>query len=203
MYTNMNFLIDIAQKRSMRWQLLLFVFWFGIIENSLAQDQARYVQRIYYTPKGVIQINAQDADSLISIKGSYVSIILNYETAHFVMRFDANTLSTGVDSLDHILGQMEQFTVRYKGHFELNYIKTEKHLAQDFEVTGRLEIGGNDYGELKGKGRIEHVVKSTYPCLLNLTFTINKDDLEKELELPIPWETLQVEVNQAILDKEF
>lgn len=186
----------------MRSYLLVIAIWLGVSGFSFAQDQARYVQRIYYTPKGVIQINAMSPDTLLSIKGNYVSIILNYETAHFVMRFDANTLSTGVDSLDQLLAQMEDYTIRYKGHFELNYIKTEKHLAQDFEVTGRLEIDGTDYGEVKGSGHIEHVVKSTYPCLLNLTFSIDQNELEKELQLPIPWETLKVEVNQAILDKE-
>lgn len=184
----------------MRILLTLMLVLFGM--NSIAQDQGKYVQRIYHTPKGVIQIAAQNPDSLLTIKGNYVSIILNYETADFVMRFDANSLTTGVDSLDQVLQSMEDFTIRYKGHFELNYIKTEKHLAQDFEVAGRLDINGVDYGEIKGEGHIEHVVKSTYPCLLSLKFTIDKNDLEEELNLPIQWETLQVEVNQAILDKE-
>lgn len=159
-------------------------------------------QDIYYTSKGTLQIVSLDGDSSANVTSSDVAIILNYETAHFVMRFEANSLRTGVDSLDHMLDSLEDITIRYKGHFDLDYIKTEKNRPQEFEVQGRLEIDGKDYGPVNGAGVIEHVAAGSYPCLLNLAFNIDTYDLEHDLELPFTFHKFRIELNQAILNKE-
>lgn len=179
--------------------LLVFLCFSSTVK---AQNDGSYKQQIYYTPKGVMKLVAEGADSVLNITSNDVSIILNYETSDFVLRFDANSLRTGIDSLDAKLDSLEDYTIRYKGHLELNYIKTEKHLPQDFEVSGRLEVENQDYGLIKGKGHIEHVADGTYPCLLSMRFSVIKGDLEKELTLPIAWDRINIEVDQAILDKE-
>ncbi len=191
------FFATLYKSENMRTFRILIALTF-----SLLATETLHAQKIYYTPKGVIQISGTMMDSSVLLQSDEVAIILNYETAEFVVLIEVNSLRTGVDSLDRMLESIEDYTIRYRGHFDLAYIKTEKHLAQDFEASGNLIFDGHDAGIVKSRGRIEHFVEGTYPCFLTLSFRLNIADLEYFPALPRLGNELVIEINQAILDKE-
>ncbi len=159
-------------------------------------------QEMYSTQTGSIQIKFSVNDSAVLAYSKQLIVVLNYETADFILTLDKSTLKTGIDSLDKKLERLKGEILRYEGKMDIDYIDTESHPPQDFEVEGFLNCAPH-YHQILGKGHLEHIFSGTYSCILNISFHINLDDLDISLGVPGIGNTLHVEIIQTVLDREY
>ena len=157
-------------------------------------------QDYYYTVDGVILMNGVLNDSAIIAKSKKVTVLLDYETAKFDLYFDIATVQTGIDSLDKLLAKQEGNFIEFEGKLGIEYVQTQSHAPQDFEVEGYLDC---DYqcGVVQGKGRLEHIFGGTYSCVLTLSFLLNKNQLPFIIPLKGLHNEFTVDVIQTILKR--
>lgn len=166
----------------------------GYIQPVLAQDLS------FRTIYGIVQITGVLNDSAIVAKSNKLFILLDYETARFILKLEKSTLKTGVDSLDQLLAKREDDFIRYEGKLGIDYIQSESHEPQDFVVNGYLTCA--DHNELiEGKGRLDHLFAGEYACMLTMTFHINLSDIHYDIGIPGLHDEIQIEILKTVLDK--
>lgn len=175
---------------------IVATFLFVAVSHKVEAQNQDY----YYTVDGAIIMNGVYKDSAIIAKSKKVTVLLDYETAEFRLYFDIATVQTGIDSLDKLLAQQERNFVEFEGNLGIEYVQTQSHGPQDFEVEGYLDC---DYqcGLIQGKGRLEHIFGDTYSCILTLSFLLNKNELPFPIPLVGLHDEFEVDVVQTILKR--
>jgi hypothetical protein len=178
-------------RQSLRYTFILFTL---IVSNkSLAQD-------IYGTANGIVQITAVVNDTVVLAQGRDLKIVLNYETAEIMLELDKNTLSTGSSYLDSLLYENYTAPIQYIGQLDLDYIRTQKHPPQDFEVDGFLSCDPTNH-EFKGQGHLEHIFNGIYSCILTLSFHLSLEEIGIEISFPGVADEIHVEIVQTVLKR--
>ena len=177
-------------KLNIKWATFLFLV---VGFNSQAQE-------VYGTANGLVQITGVLDDSMLFATSNELVVILNYETAEFELRLDKSTLTTGVDSLDIRLKSLKGEFIIYTGKLGIEFIKTQKHAPQDFDVEGEL-IWNSKNEIINGLGHLEHIFNSVYSCVLNMSFHLNLDDLKFDIGLLGLEDEIHVEILQAVLSR--
>lgn len=157
-------------------------------------------QEVYGTANGLVQITGVLDDSVLFASSNELVVILNYETAEFELRLDKSTLTTGVDSLDIRLKSLKDEFIIYTGKLGIEFIKTQKHAPQDFDVEGEL-VWNSKNEIISGLGHLEHIYSSVYSCVLNMSFHLNLDDLKFDIGLLGLEDEIHVEILQAVLSR--
>lgn len=157
-------------------------------------------QVAFSTVKGKIKITSIWNDSALIAVSNELIVLLDYETACFEMRLDKSTLRTGVDSLDKRLEQLRGDLLIYEGKLGLDYVRTHSHPPQDFEVEGHL-ICAPHTEAIIGKGRLEYTLGDVYSCLLTMTFHLNLEDVNIDIDLSGLHNEVHVEVIQIVLKR--
>lgn len=157
-------------------------------------------QEIYKTVKGTVQITGAWNDSALIAVSNELVVLLNYETAQFELRLDKSTLRTGVDSQDKKLKKFERDILIYEGKLGIEYIQTQSHPPQDFEVEGYLTCAPHNENII-GKGHLEHIFGDVYSCILNMTFHLNLKEINLDIDLPGLQDEVHVEIIQTVLKR--
>src|SRR5690606_34727992 len=134
---------------------LLAILLFGNNYNACSQ------QDYYRTVNGIIQITGVLNDSVVVANSKKVTVLLNYETASFNLFFDIGTLRTGIDSLDKLLARQVGNFIEYEGKMGLEYVNTQSHGPQEFEVEGYINCNYHNK-VIRGKGRLDHIYSGIY-----------------------------------------
>lgn len=186
----------------MRKVALKYVFRiasFFVILVSISNMQA---QEYYRTMSATMIIKGLWNDSAIVAKSNRVFLLLNYETAEFLMQLDKSTLRTGIDSLDRLLASREYDYIEYEGKLGIEYINTQKHPPQDFEVEDYLRCMPHSEKKIIGKGRLEYIFGDPYSCILKMHFFhLNLRELGLDIPLPGLKDEVNVEIIQTVLKR--
>ena len=175
-----------------------FVFTTAAIFNIMAQDWSE----AYSTTKGTIKITGEWNDTILNVQSQDLIIMLNYESAEFQLKLDKSTLTTGVDSIDQILGSKESDYIEYEGKLDIERVKTEKHPPMDFLVEGQLKC--NNHNELlTGTGHLEHIYGDVVSCILNMTFHLSLSESNLTIDLPGLKDEIHIEIVQSVLNRNF
>lgn len=158
-------------------------------------------QEVYGTVNGTVHITGAWNDSALIAVSNELVVLLNYETAQFELRLDKSTLRTGVDSLDKKLKKFERDILIYEGKLGIEYIQTQSHPPQDFEVEGYLTCTPHNENII-GKGHLEHIFGDVYSCILNMTFHLNLKEINLDIDLPGLQDEVHVEIIQTVLKRE-
>lgn len=158
-------------------------------------------QEVYGTINGTIHITGVWNDSALIAVSNQLVVLLNYETAQFELRLDKSTLRTGIDSLDKKLKKLERDILVYEGKLGIEYVQTQSHPPQDFEVEGYLTCAPHNENII-GKGHLEHIFGDVYSCILNMTFHLNLKETNLNIDLPGLVDEVHVEIIQTVLKRE-
>lgn len=155
-------------------------------------------QDIWTTNNGILLLTGVLSDSPFVASSDKAIVLLDYENAEFSIRVDKSTITTDIDSIDARLNLYVGDYLQYQGELGIDFVKTQKHQRQDFEVKGYLNCG--PHNELIiGRGKIEHIFAGIYSCTLNMSFHVNLDDLDLNINLPGLENEVHVEIIQTIL----
>ncbi|MBD80961.1 MAG: hypothetical protein CL840_18735 [Crocinitomicaceae bacterium] len=157
-------------------------------------------QEVYSSTIGTVHITGVWNDSIITAISNELIVLLNYETARFEMRLDKSTLRTGIDSLDKELKELEGNILVYEGKLGIEYVQTQSHPPQDFEVEGYLTCAPHNENII-GKGRLKHIFEDVYSCILNMTFHLNLKEINLDIDLFGLDDEIRVEIIQTVLKR--
>jgi hypothetical protein len=158
-------------------------------------------QELFGTTNGTVQISSVWNDSAFIVKSKKLIVILNYQTAEFTLKLDLSTLETGIDSLDKKLKEADEEYIQYEGKMGIDFIQTQKHPVQNFDVDGYLSCAHHNQ-VIMGKGRLEHTFGDVYSCILSLKFHLQLKYLDINVDLPGLENDIYVDVIQSVLKRE-
>ena len=173
---------------------ILILFHIFSLSFVFSQDMSR-------TLAGTIEITTEINDSIVIFRSHDLIISLNYDNAKIKMQLDLSTLSTGIDSIDKKLKLLKEDKVFFDGKLGIDYINTEDHPEQDFEVQGILSFR-NQETSIKGTGKLVHIYGNFYACLLNLSFQLKLSELNFDSNIKNISDEIQIEIIDAVLKRE-
>jgi hypothetical protein len=152
--------------------------------------------------KGTLAIVGTLDGSPIVGKSSNLFVQLDYERGEIEMKISPKTLVSGNDSLDRFLDQVSVEIITFNGKLGIDYIKTEDHPVQRFEVIGEVMIRDSSFS-LPGKGSLKHISdEGKIACYLELEFNLI---IPKPKQIPLFNEKenfFKIRVIDAILQRE-
>jgi hypothetical protein len=158
-------------------------------------------QDMFKTLAGTIEITSEINDTIAVFTSHNLIVSLNYENAQVKMQLDLGTLTSGLDTLDKKISQYKNSIIIFDGKLGIDYINTEDHPEQDFNVNGLL-IYNNNKNKIEGTGKLIHIYGNFYACLLNVTFHLNLSNLNYKLPFNNMSNDIQIEIIDAVLKKE-
>ncbi|NOZ48097.1 MAG: hypothetical protein GXO79_15170 [Chlorobi bacterium] len=171
----------------------LFLFVIFLVTNTVkAQD-------FYSTKNGHLIMQTKVNEQNVKFQSHNLQVLLDYETADITIIIDPSTLKTGIDSIDSNLIKKVNNEIHFKGSLGLDYINTESHPSQEFNIEGFLECNNNRVF-IKGNGVLEHLYSNgEYACMLNISFNLKDDKLNCFEAIAPMKEGLHIEILQAVL----
>jgi len=197
-----HYLLDYNKKQQMSklnnfiLKNILFLFFFVLLTGIKAQN-------IYSTTDGAIFIKAVINDSSVVARSHDLTILLDYETAEFSIKLDVSSLSTGVETMDNKLKNIDNKYILFKGKLGLNSINTEKHPPLNFAVKGYILSDDDEDKSINGDGSLIHVFGDNYSCVLNLNFKFNWKEAGLDIDMPGLKDELQVKIIQTVLVRKY
>ena len=156
----------------------------------------------YGTSRGTIQIKGVYNDTVLVAESQDLIIVLNYETADFLLKLDKSSLRTGIDSLDQKLMSKESDYLEYRGKLGIDYVKIEQHPPMDFLVEGKLTRHNNEE-LITGTGHLEHIYGDVVSCILNMSFHLSLSEANFIIDLPGLSDKVHIEIVQSVLSQDF
>lgn len=175
--------------------LISLSFWSTIVNAQNLDD------KIYETADGVIQIIGVLNDTVLIAESNEMVVVLNYETAEFFLTLDKSTLNTGNDSINNMLSKLKNDFLRYEGKLGVDFVKTEDHAPQDFEVEGYLTNQTHQI-RIVGKGHLEHIYGDARACVLNMRFELHLADVGVNLGIEGLADEIQIETRQTVMKRD-
>lgn len=155
----------------------------------------------YSTSRGVAVISGSWAGEDFKTQGVKTDARLNYETARVVLRPLSTDISTGIDSMDKRLKDLNMEDVRFEGKLNIDIVQTQDHPLQTFEVEGQL-IGQGWSWPVHGKGTLEHTYYQTYACMLSISLHIELKNQTVLEDIPELGDELIIQLKQSVLKNE-
>ncbi|WP_148230069.1 hypothetical protein [Marivirga tractuosa] len=160
-------------------------------------------QDLYHTTNGRVLLIVPVGDSVINLHSQKLFAELDYKEAYFKMTLPANSLYSGVDSLDAVISSMEDAKIILAGQLNItksgeDKIDTGKHPPKTFEFRATLNYKTSDL-PISGTGSLEHIEGGSHlKCVLGLTFEVSAEFLQNRLSES---KNIKVHIHQLVLDQ--
>jgi hypothetical protein len=152
------------------------------------------------TKTGMAKIHLVWNGNPVEVHTENLNVILNYENAEIKVRLDLSTVRFTNAEVDSLLARYPVRVVEFTGKLGIEFIQTQKHPEQDFEVEGRLNIGNKK--PINGNGHLKHLYTGTrYACHLNAKFQLSLAALGFEGLPPTLDDAVQVEIIQIVMKR--
>jgi hypothetical protein len=152
----------------------------------------------YFARNVKLEFHGQYRGAPLLAKSEEVGVRLDYETAELQLNFVMNTVETNIDTLNLLLKNNLRQVV-FDGKLGLEYINTQSHPPQYFDLEGLL-ILDNNRTPVKGTGELHHVNDNgELACMLGLSFVLNLADLGVELPISGLSPDFEAVITQAVL----
>lgn len=174
--------------------------YIGLLTLMLTVIQLQ-AQNEYSTTTGVALINGNWGGENFKTEGIKTEARLNYETARLTLRPLASHISTGIDSLNRKLKNLNLEEVRFEGKLNIDIVQTQDHPLQTFEVEGRL-LGPGWSFPVHGKGSLEHTYYETYACMLSISLHVELKDQDSSIGIPQLDDGMYIQLQQSVLRNE-
>ena len=162
-------------------------------------------QENYFSQTGNINIIGVYNDTIIVAQSKELLAIIDYETAHIILKLNPNTLNTNNDSLNNKFNSNTQnHIIVFHGKLGIDHIYTGDHPAQYFNIAGELSMN-NITKHINGTGNLKHIfLEGSYAaCFLSLNFDIDLNDFEiRNPNTRHQDNTIKVEIYKTILEKD-
>ena len=165
--------------------------------NSIAQTPER--EEVYGTNTGNLKIIAVVDDTLLRARTDNLIVIINYQTAEFELILDKSELMTENDSLNTILERKRGERISMTGHFDLPFIKREKHPPIETEFTAYLSTD-EARNPIQGTARFEYLFNGRYSDMLTMNFIIDVRRTGIPITLPGLEPKVEIEIRKAVLN---
>ncbi|SHM89782.1 hypothetical protein SAMN04488057_104279 [Cyclobacterium lianum] len=184
--------------RNILYTLAITSMIFFSVNMAKAQD-------LYHTTNGRVLLIVPVGDSVINLHSQKLFAELDYKEAYFKMTLPANSLYSGVDSLDAVISSMEDAKIILAGQLNItksgegeDKIDTGKHPPKTFEFRATLNYKTSDL-PISGTGSLEHIEGGSHlKCVLGLTFEVSAEFLQNRLSES---KNIKVHIHQLVLDQ--
>ena len=136
-----------------------------------------------------------------NFKGSTqkLSVTLDYESTEIILGLELSDLEFDADLLNELI-QPYNTKVEFKGLLGLDYINTDGHPIQYFDIEGELKINGKK-NRIHGEGELHHIEQhGILACMLGITMSLDLNDFD--IEVPELEDKIRVVIKHALLDKD-
>lgn len=124
------------------------------------------------TKTGMAKIHLVWNGNPVEVHTENLNVILNYDYAEIKVRLDLSTVRSSDPKMDTLLALYPVRVIEFIGKLSIQFIQTQKHPEQDFEVEGRLNVGNKN--PIFGKGHLKHLYSGTrYACHLDASFQLS------------------------------
>jgi hypothetical protein len=150
------------------------------------------------TSDGLIVITATIDDKQVTYASNELSVDLNYETAEFEFKVEKASIRADDEFQLQLFNPVE---IKFKGKLGLDYIRTENHPVQKFQVEGSIESQPDNIVNVIGQGTLRHLFhRNGLSCLLSVSFHLLKESMEDLQIISGPHEAIHIELIHGILD---
>lgn len=173
----------------------IFALLFIVLSSMLGFSQD---YNVYYARNVRLELHGVYKGLPLLAKTETVGVRLDYETAELRLNFELRSLKTNVDTLNRLL-KNNFHKVVFDGKLGLEYINTQSHPPQYFDLEGMLVLD-KTRNSITGTGQLHHVDdKGELTCMLGLTTILNLEKLGIQLALSGLTPDFEAVITQAVL----
>lgn len=171
---------------------LIIILLIGLWGYAFTQND------IYYTRNANLEVHGKFNGENLHGSTKQLGISLDYETSEITLKLKINNIEFDVDSLNKILVN-NQSEIEFRGVLSLEYINTNSHPPQNFNVEGWGGVN-DEKKRIKGTGELYHIDQSgNLACMLGMTIKLNLHD--HNVNIPRLENEVEIVVQQVLLKK--